>query len=115
MRDDDDDKLKCPYCGRRVKRPKPAVQTTIHRRVCKKCKKRFVVQDDVEHRFQTAPPPPMQIGDKFRISPKLFGKDKHVYTAKSVHLTVCQGWWVYGEWKKGHCSIDCASAVPVKE
>lgn len=112
------DKLRCPHCKVRVRRPPPSTQDRIHRRTCKRCGKKYVVYDEVEHWFGTAEPPPMKVGDKFRISDKLFGSDspshEPVHTADAVFLTRSQGWWVNGSWKKGHCSIDCDNAVPVK-
>lgn len=105
----EDDVLRCPHCKVRVRRPPPATKDTTHRRICKKCGKVYVVFNEVEHWFQTAEPPPVKLGQRFKFSKEsgLYNPEfDHTFTIKSVHLTRTQGWWVYGEHGKGHCSTS---------
>jgi len=116
----EDDILRCPHCKVRVRRPKPATQDRVHHRTCKKCGKKYVVYDEVEHWFQTAEPPPVQIGQKFKHSKDggLYNPEYDpTYTIENIHLTRSQGWWVFGRRKKGHCStsVDSIELVPQRK
>lgn len=105
----EEDILRCPHCKVRVRRPPPAPLDKIHTRKCKKCGKKYVVYDEVEHWMGTAEPAPVKLEDKFRLKPGTLGDPKTIFTVKGFHLTRTQGWWVYGVHGKGHCSVDVAS------
>ena len=115
MSDNYDGYVNCPHCGERLKGPKPATQTKDYLRMCDKCKCAYVVQDLVTHRYQTAPPAPMDVGDRFRMAtgtPPY--RTDHVLDAHAVYLTATQGWWVTG-YVDGEfwCNIPCKNAVVV--
>ena len=115
MSDNYDGYVNCPHCGERLKGPKPATKTKDYLRMCDKCKCAYVVQDRVTHRYQTAPPAPMQVGDRFRrAADTLFHYPNQTYDAHSVHLTETQGWWVSGYVDGEHaCHMPCENAVIV--
>lgn len=113
------DILRCPHCKVRVRRPKPSAHETFHRRTCRKCKKKYVVYDEVEHYVHTAVSPPVKVGQRFKLKPTTFGPDSpshgKLFTIHSVRLTRYQGWWVFGVRRKGECSVSCEDIDVIQE
>jgi len=56
MSDYYDGYVKCPHCGHRMRGSKLSLNTKTHKRKCVKCRKKFVIFEEVKRYIMTAGP-----------------------------------------------------------